>query len=96
MTIQNSYYNLAEIFKVINHVIEALGEFKNHYDKKFNFSELSKYLSIPKAEIENIISIILNFQEKYDNVFQEYHLKKRIENDKIYLIAERKKESKFG
>ena len=89
MTYQNSSHNFGQFIEIMNHIIDALGEFKNRYDKKFNISELSKYLMIPKADIDKLTSLILNFQEKYETVFKNYHLKKRNANDKVYLIAER-------
>jgi len=89
-TNQNVYSNFSEVIDMLNHVINALGEFKNRYDKKFNFSELSKYLKIPKADVDKLISLILNFQEKYENVFTNYRLKKKIINATTYLVAEKK------
>ena len=88
MTYQNSSRNFGQFIEILNHVIDALGEFKNRYDKKFNISELSKYLRIPKTDIDELTSLILNFQDKYETVFKNHCLKKRIVNDKIYLVAE--------
>ena len=92
-TNQNVYSNFSEVIDMLNHVINALGEFKDRYDKKFNFSELSKYLKIPKADVDILISLILNFQEKYENVFNNYRLKKKIINATTYLVAEKKLEN---
>ena len=96
MTVQNTSRNFGQFIKILNHVIDALGEFKDRYDKKFNISELSKYLVIPKGDIDSLITVILNFQEKYETVFKNYHLKKRIVNNKFYVTAERKAEDPFN
>ena len=87
--------NFSHSIEILNHVVDALGAFKHRYDRKFNFSELSKYLKIPNADINDLISLILNFQEKYETVFNNYHLKKKIMNNKFYLIAERNSEQQL-
>lgn len=89
VTNPNMYHNFSHFIEMLNHVVDALGEFKHRYDKKFNVSELSKYLRIPKADINDLVSLILNFQEKYETVFNNYRLKKKNINNKVYLIAER-------
>ena len=80
--------NLNKVIKLLNQIINALGEFKNNYNKKFNFSKLAKYLKIPVTEIDLILSLILNFQEKFNNTFKNYYLKKKIIGNQIYLITD--------
>ena len=76
--------------QIINQTIESLGKFEGNYDKKFNFSELSRRLNIPNTEIDDFIYLLLNFQEKFENVFLTYRLKKKIENGTIYLTVEKR------
>jgi len=76
--------------QIINQTIESLGKFEGNYDKKFNFSELSRRLNIPNTEIDEFIYLLLNFQEKFENVFLTYRLKKKIENGTIYLTVEKR------
>jgi len=76
--------------QVLNQTIESLGKFEGNYDKKFNFSELVRRLNIPSTEIDEFIYLLLNFQEKFENVFLTYRLKKKIENGTIYLTVERR------
>ena len=76
--------------QIINQTIESLGNFEDNYDKKFNFSELARRLNIPNTEIDEFIYLILNFQEKFENVFLTYRLKKKIENGTIYLTVEKR------
>jgi len=95
VTNSNMHHNFSYFIEILNHVVDALGAFKHRYDRKFNISELSKYLKIPNADINDLISLILNFQEKYETVFNNYHLKKKIMNNKVYLIAERNSEQQL-
>ena len=95
VTNSNTHRNFSHFIEILNHVVDALGAFKHRYDRKFNISELSKYLRIPNADINSLISLILNFQEKYETVFNNYHLKKKIMNNKVYLIAERNSEQQL-
>ena len=78
------------VLKKLHGIINALGEFKNHYDKKLNFGKLIKYLKIPNSEVDNLIYLILSFQERFDGVFGEYGLKKKIMNGQTYLVVEEK------
>ena len=76
--------------QIINQTIESLGKFEDNYDKKFNFSELARRLNVPHTEIDEFIYLLLNFQEKFENVFLTYRLKKKIENGTIYLTVEKR------
>jgi hypothetical protein len=75
--------------KVINQIVDYLARFESHYDKKFNFSKLVKLLNIPQSQTDDLIYLLLNFQEKFQNVFNKYKLKKYLANNQVYLITER-------
>ncbi len=95
MTLSSNIKSLdAEQFQrtlqIINQTIESLGKFEDNYDKKFNFSELVRRLNIPSTEVDEFIYLLLNFQEKFENVFLTYRLKKKIENGTIYLTVEKR------
>jgi len=79
-----------KILRVLNQIIDSIGKFDNHYDKRFNFSKLVNILKIPNSEVDGIIELLLNFQEKFEDVFNKYHIKKYRVNNQIYLITERK------
>ncbi|MFX1395151.1 MAG: hypothetical protein ACFFAH_16505 [Promethearchaeota archaeon] len=89
-SVKGSQSHIRKFLGVINQIINAIGEFEGHYDKKFNFSKLTKLLKIPASEINHIISLILNFQDKFERVFSEYKLKKKEINGQIYFITEKK------
>lgn len=76
---------------MLNYVLAALEGFRDDYTKKFNFTRLMEYLKVPKSEIDGIIYLILNFQEKFNDVFKNHVLKKKINDGKLYLITEKNK-----
>ncbi|MFX1337760.1 MAG: hypothetical protein ACFFDK_04055 [Promethearchaeota archaeon] len=87
-TISSHKRNFEEVIKKLNQIINALGEFKNNYNKKFNFSKLMKYLMIPESEIDNLTSLILYFQEIFNNTFNNHYLKKKVIDKQVYLVTE--------
>lgn len=38
-----------KILRVLNQIIDCIGEFEDHYDKKFNFSKLADLLEVPNS-----------------------------------------------
>ena len=88
----NNHYNTTQFRKIlqtINQIIDIIGGFGDNYDKKLNFSKLARLLKISPSEIDDVIYLLLNFQEKFEITFRNYHLKKKRENSQVYLIAER-------
>ncbi|MFX1419975.1 MAG: hypothetical protein ACFE9N_13735, partial [Promethearchaeota archaeon] len=61
----------------------------DHHDKKFNFSKLLQLLNIPNSEVDEIIGLILNFQDIFENVFKKYRLQKYRTGNQVYLITEK-------
>ncbi|MFX1377907.1 MAG: hypothetical protein ACFFA4_02340 [Promethearchaeota archaeon] len=81
-----------KILRVLNQMVDYLGKFENFYDRKFNFSKLIKLLGIPQSQTDEIISLLLNFQEKFENVFKNYQIRKYRANNQVYLITDKKDE----
>jgi hypothetical protein len=81
-----------KILRILNQIVDYLGKFEDHYEKKFNFSKLAQLLNIPNSEVDEIIYLLLNFQEKFENVFRKYQLQKYRTNNKVYLITEKRHE----
>jgi len=80
-----------KIIDILNYVIDALAGFRDNYTKKFNFTKLMEYLKVPKSEIDDIIYLILNFQDKFNDVFKNHVLEKKVIGGNLYLRAEPKK-----
>ncbi|MFX0141126.1 MAG: hypothetical protein ACFFDN_46235 [Candidatus Hodarchaeota archaeon] len=76
--------------QLLNQILNYLTEFENHYGKKFNVSKLARLLGLSNGEIDEIISLLLNFQEVFESVFKNYQLKKIRTGNQLYLIANKK------
>jgi len=85
----NVDFSNKNLLLVLDQILDVLSKFANNYDKKLNFSKFANYLKLNPSEVEEIISLLLNFQELYENTFKQYSLKKKIENGQIYLITEK-------
>ena len=88
--IQGIRIDFRKTVQMLNQIIDALGAFKDHYNKKFNFTKLANLLKIPASEIEQVVSLVLKFQEKFETVFGDYRIKKEIINGQIYFAARKK------
>ncbi|MFX0039588.1 MAG: hypothetical protein ACFFCY_05010 [Promethearchaeota archaeon] len=93
----SNHYNkeqFRKIIRVLNQIVDYLAKFEDHYDKKFNFSKLTKLLNIPSSEVDGVIYLLLNFQEKFETVFKKYQLQKYRTDNQLYLITEKRYEYK--
>ncbi|KKK72608.1 hypothetical protein LCGC14_2902160 [marine sediment metagenome] len=79
-------------FKLLLKIIDTLGQFENNYNKKFNFSKMAQCLRIPNSEIDEIIDLLLNFQNLFESVFNNHRIKKSRLNNQIYLTVDEKDE----
>lgn len=76
---------------VIIRVVKILEKFTNNYGKRLNFTKLARYLNLNTSEMDEIIGIILQFQELFINTFDKYRMKKEIKDNQIFLITLPKK-----
>ena len=79
-------------FQLLHQIIDILGQFENNYNKKFNFTKMAKCLRIPNSKIDEIIDLLLNFQNLFESVFKNHHIKKIRLKNQIYLTLEKKAE----
>jgi len=77
-----------KVFRNLFKILEILEEFKNHYDKKLNFSKLATLLDLSPSECETIISLLVYFQDLFTHVFTNFKLNTQIENNQLYLYTE--------
>ena len=57
---------------VIIRVVKILEKFTNNYGKRLNFTKLARYLNLNTSEMDDIIGIILQFQELFINTFDNF------------------------
>jgi len=86
-TTKNEFYAVVE---KINQIIDALGEFEGKFDKKFNLSKLAQYLSLNEIELDSLTNIILKMQEKFEIVFKNHRIIKKVIKTQTYFTLERK------
>ncbi|MFX0004657.1 MAG: hypothetical protein ACFE9C_13385 [Candidatus Hodarchaeota archaeon] len=94
-TDSSNHYNkeqFRKILRVLNQIVDYLGKFEDHYDKRFNFSKLAELLNIPSSEVDGVIYLLLNFQEKFETAFKKYQLQKYHTDNQVYLITEKRHE----
>ncbi len=84
------------IIQYLNSFVDKLSEFKGQFEKNFNVSRLGEYLNkkfkidLSNKEIESIVSLILNLQDKFANVLNNHVLEKKIRDNKLYFTLKEK------
>lgn len=82
--------SLRGTIQLLNQIIDILGKFRENHGKRLNFSKLMRRLNVPNSAIDEIIYLLLNFQERFEVVFNKYRLKKKRIDNQVYLITERR------
>lgn len=89
--VKDANQNNGKIINVLIRVVKILDKFKGNYEKRFNFTKLSQLLKLNSKDVDEIIGLILNFQDLFSTTFNEYNIKKEIKDNQIFLITETKK-----
>ena len=71
-------------------IIESLGAFKGREGKKLNLSRLADHLNLSKQELENLIDLVLQFQDMFEGVFIDYRIIKKNERGSIYFTLKKR------
>ena len=94
MTSSLDFYNNRTSHRITIHllsqIIDILGKYSENYNKNLNFTRLTQKLKIPFSEIDEFVSLILHFQEIFEEIFNDYYLKKKRMNNQVYLVVENK------
>ncbi len=77
------------LLQVLHQILDVLSKFAKNYNKRLNFSKFASYLKLNPSEVEEIIFLLLDFQELYETTLNKYSLKKRINNNQVYLVTEK-------
>ena len=87
----NIKFSLVKLWQII----KALKEFKGHYNKKFNFSKLMEILNVPDSEVDEIIDLLMIFQDLFKIIFKNYYLEENIIDGIRYLLTKKKESREF-
>ncbi|MHA1987209.1 MAG: hypothetical protein ACW98D_11260 [Promethearchaeota archaeon] len=80
-----------KLMRSIIRVVKILEKFTGNYEKRLNFSKLSHLLHLTSSEADEIITLIMSFQELFSNIFNKHIIKKEIKDNQIFIITEPKK-----
>ena len=69
-------------------VVKILEKFTDNYEKRLNVTRLAGYLRLTPIEVDEVLSMILTFQDLFNTTFSEYKIKKEINDNQIFLITE--------
>ncbi len=87
-TSQNSKY-IKKSIRLLRPILEVLSHFKNNITKKFNITKFAEYLHISSIDMNEIISLIIEYQNMFHNVLKDYNLLKKKEGTHTYLIVQK-------
>ena len=76
-------------FQLFHQILEVLRKFVDNYDKRFNFSKFAQFLKLTPSELEEVVQVLLEFQELFATTFINYSLRKIIINSQVYLTTEK-------
>ena len=76
--------------KTLTKIIEVLNKFSDNYEKRLNFEKLTQHLKLDSSEADEILSLLLGFQDLFTQTLKGYRLQKKIVNNQLYLILEKK------
>ncbi len=89
-SIKISDFKNGKVVRILTRVVKMLEKFANNYEKRFNFTKLAQYLKLGPLEVDKIIGLILSFQELFTKTFNTYLIRRKIIDNQLFLITERK------
>ena len=82
-------YNDKGKLRSLHQIIDVLEKFSTNYEKRLNFEKLTQHLKLNSSEADDILSILLDFQDLFHHTLKGYYLQKKIVNNQLYLIPEK-------
>ncbi|MHA2087869.1 MAG: hypothetical protein ACW972_06315, partial [Promethearchaeota archaeon] len=64
--------NVKSNYRNITRVVKILEKFARNYNKRLNITKLAKYLKLNSHELDEIMSLILRFQDLFTTTFESY------------------------
>ncbi len=88
-TLKSTASSKKKDIELFNVILDALNAYKGNYHKKFNFGKLIAQLGISINESEDIIKLILKFQNLFHSTFNDYELIPKKINNSLYFLTEK-------
>ena len=82
------------IIKQLHQVISALEKFQTRKKSMFSLEKLAAYLQLSVGELNEILELVLRFQNLFSSVFEDFYLFKKWKNNKTYLVLNLKSDAK--
>ncbi len=79
----------SKLLQVFDQILDILKDFEDNYEKKLNFTKLINLFNIPEVYTDELASFLVKIHNIFGNVLKNYNLKKRRENNIVYLITEK-------
>jgi len=77
-------------FKQLHKIVSALERFQTRKNSLFSLNKLANYLNLSERDLEEMIELVLRFQNLFNSVLSDFILCKKWRNDKSYLILKPK------
>jgi hypothetical protein len=85
---------LSVTVKHLHQIISALEKFRMQKKNLFNLDKLATYLDLSVGDLNEVLELVLRFQNLFSSELEEYHLSKKWKNNKTYLVLKLKSEVK--
>lgn len=83
-------YDKKGTISILLQIIEVLNKFSSNFEKRLNFEKLASHLKLTSSEADDFLSLIISFQDLFNNILNGYTIQKKIVKNQIYLILEKK------
>jgi len=80
--------------KQLHQVILALEKFQTRKNSMFSLDKLAMYLNLSDRELNEILELVLSFQELFNSSYEDHILLKKWKNNKGYLVLKLKSDVK--
>ena len=78
-----------KFLQLFEQILDILKDFEDNYEKKLNFTKLVDIFNIPQVYTDELASFLIKVHNIFGNLFKNYNLKKRKENNIVYLITKK-------
>ncbi|MFX1572793.1 MAG: hypothetical protein ACFFB0_08590 [Promethearchaeota archaeon] len=80
---------IKKTINLLRNMLDILSRFKNNYNKKFNITKFAQYLQVSSTDINELISLIVEYQNMFHTIFKDYKLLRKREGNQLYMIVQK-------